>query len=222
MKQINFYGLSRSGNHAVIFWVLHNLCKEVFEIVPNQQIYVDKDRSLCYINNVANCVSDFRSNFDFSSYANVIRSYEDIETVDDFVIVRDFLNLICSRYQHYGTLLGYKKQYCLGLENVIALWKKHVLSSKVISYNEWLDSKNYRDTLGQRLSVPNVNDKTNYVSTIGNGSSFGGIKLFDKDDYLKRYRKVKLPKSMVNIILGDLELVRMNHELFQIDLENLR
>jgi hypothetical protein len=222
MKQINFYGLARSGNHAVIFWILHNLSKEIVEISKHQQIYADKEKRVCFVNNAINCISDFRNKFDASSYTYVLKSYEDIDGSEGFVIVRDFLNLVCSRYKHYGEALAYRSQYCVGLENVIALWKKHVLSSEVVSYNGWLNSKEYRDKVGEKLDIPNINDKTDYVSTIGNGSSFGGVRLFDKDNYLRRYQQIKLPQHMIDIILGDFELVRINSELFQIDLENLR
>ena len=47
-KEHIIHGLSRSGNHAIIFWIIHNLVESVEEI--DSGIYIDKNRKLCFIN----------------------------------------------------------------------------------------------------------------------------------------------------------------------------
>lgn len=216
-KIINFCGLSRSGNHAVIFWAFHNVSEKVFEI-NNHQIYVGDN--ICFFNN-CDYHTKYRDSFDLSVYPTVIKSYEDKEMPDSFVIIRDFMNLICSRYKLYGKALSLDKNYCQGLSDIISLWKQHVISKNLIFYNKWLISCEYRNEVGKMVGIPNVKDETSYVSNLGQGSSFGGIRLYNPEDYLTRSKMVDLPKDMVDKILGDNELIKMNKELFEIDLNLL-
>jgi hypothetical protein len=210
---MEIYGLARSGNHAVIFWILHNLADSFVEL-ERHQIYVSGD--ICFINNCHHHHSPFRSSFDVSPYSFVLRSYEDIDCASGgFVVVRDFMNLVCSRYRAYGSRMAFRDHYCAGLENVISLWKIHALCSSAIFYNKWLVSRDYRDLVGDMVGVPNVRDKTDYVCSIS-PSSFGM-----RGGYLSRNKLIKLPSSMVEVILSDAELVRMNKEMFGVDLGDL-
>lgn len=215
--------MSRSGNHAIIFWMCHNISDNIIE--AKDQVYFDKENKICFVNNAEIYSTEFRNNIDTKSYENIIRSYEDSEFInqdDSFVILRDFLNLVCSRYRLYHKQLGYTEKYCTGIENLIALWKRHSTSQKSILYNQWILSKSYRDEVGKIIKILNIKDNFEYVSRIGNGSSFGGVKLYKTEDYLRRYEKIKLPKDIVEVILGDKELAQINKDLFNIDIKNIR
>jgi hypothetical protein len=215
---MDVYGLARSGNHAVIFWMLHNISESLSE-VGDHQIYVNGH--VCYINNCG-YRTRFRDNFDFGPYSLVVRSHEDTDSVpSSFVVVRDFANLVCSRYRHYDGLMSHMGKG-IDLQGLIRIWKQHALSSLSISYNEWLVSKEYRDEVGVMVGIPNVRDKTDYVSSIGSGSSFGGIRLYNSSDYINRHSQVVLPKPIVDSILEDEELVRINRDFFGVNLAVLR
>jgi hypothetical protein len=221
--ELKIYGLSRSGNHAIIFWMCHNISDDIVE--AEDQVYFDKENKICFVNNAEIFSTEFRKNLDIRSYENIIKSYEDSDLIDQdnsFVILRDFLNLVCSRYKLYHKQLGYTEGYCIGIENLIALWKRHSTSKKVILYNQWILSKSYRDEVGRMVQILNIKDKFDYVSSIGNGSSFGGVKLYKSEDYLKRYEKIKLPKDVVEVILDDKELAHINKDLFNIEIKNIR
>lgn len=221
--ELKIYGLSRSGNHAIIFWMCHNISDDIIE--TEDQVYFDKENKICFVNNAEIYSTEFREKLDLKSYENIIRSYEDSDFIDQdnsFVILRDFLNLICSRYKLYHKQLGYTEKYCTGIENIITLWKKHSTSEKVILYNQWILSKEYRDKVGRMVNILNIKDNFKYVSPIGNGSSFGGVKLYKTKDYLIRYKKIKLPKDIVEVILDDKELAQINKDLFNIDIKNIR
>lgn len=201
----------------------HNISDDIIE--AEDQVYFDKENKICFVNNAEIYSTEFRNNINTKSYENIIRSYEDsdfIDQDDSFVILRDFLNLVCSRYKLYHKQLGYTKKYCTGIENLIALWKRHSTSKKAILYNQWILSKSYRDEVGRMIKILNLKDNFEYVSRIGNGSSFGGVKLCRAEDYLKRYEKIKLPKYMAEVMLDDKELVRINKDLFDIDLSNVK
>jgi hypothetical protein len=221
--ELKIYGLSRSGNHAIIFWMCHNISDDIIE--NEDQVYFDKENKICFVNNEEIYSTEFREKLDLKYYENIIRSYEDSDFIDQdnsFVILRDFLNLICSRYKLYHKQLGYTEKYCTGIENIITLWKKHSTSEKVILYNQWILSKEYRDKVGRMVNILNIKDNFKYVSPIGNGSSFGGVKLYKTKDYLIRYKKIKLPKDIVEVILDDKELAQINKDLFNIDIKNIR
>jgi hypothetical protein len=220
--ELKIYGLSRSGNHAIIFWMCHNISDDIIE--AKDQVYLDKKNKICFVNNAEIYSTEFRKSLDIKSYENIIKSYEDSDFIDQdnsFVILRDFLNLVCSRYKLYHKQLGYTEN-CTGIENLIALWKRHSTSKKVILYNQWILSKSYRDEVGRIIKILNIKDKFDYVSSIGNGSSFGGVKLYKTEDYLKRYEKIKLPKDIVEVILDDKELAQINKNLFNIEIKNIR
>jgi hypothetical protein len=201
----------------------HNISDDIIE--AEDQVYFDKENKICFVNNAEIYSTEFRNNINTKSYENIIRSYEDSDFSDQdgsFVILRDFLNLVCSRYKLYHKQLGYTKRYCTGIENLIALWKKHSTSKKAILYNQWILSKSYRDEVGRMIEILNLKDNFEYVSRIGNGSSFGGVKLYRAEDYLKRYEKIKLPKDIVEVILADEELAHINKDLFDIEIKNIR
>jgi hypothetical protein len=222
----NIYGLSRSGNHAIIFWMIHNLVDEVQDI--GHEIYIDKDRKLCYINNTGLYHRILKNNFPYDSFEYAIKSYEDrhFQTDTTIIILRDFLNLLCSRYQKYNRNkcnICLDNSYICDLYFLIQVWKQHSRSPKrIILYNEWLLSKSYRDKISKdKLNIENINDNIDYIPAIGDGSSFGKDFIIDKQSYLKRYELVDLPQHMKKIILEDQELLDINKNIFNIDIQKL-
>lgn len=212
-KTIKINGLCRSGNHAIIFWILNNI-SEVAD--AGYECYVSKNnKKICFLNNVSRIMNNINSN----EYEIVLKSYEDVYIKDCFYIIRDFLNLISSRYKKFGNQLGTNKNYLTNIEDIIKIWKKMILSDNKIIYNKWIYDKNYRDEIGQMIQVENCNDKTDYVSKIGQGSSFIGIKKDSSENYESRYEKIKLPDFIIKKILNDKELIELNKNYFKIDME---
>lgn len=221
MKTYNIYGLSRSGNHAIIFWIINNLSNSFYQL--NNGIYVSDDKKVCYINNVN--IENKLQNFIFPTeqFEYVIKSYEDtyINNETSIIIVRDFLNMLCSRYAKYH---NHKHNICLtnkyicDLHFLIDTWKNHTRSPKrIILYNTWLVSKQYRNNRFQELfNMPNTVDNISRISDIGQGSSFQ-----NNTDYLTRYKHTNLPKHMIDTIINDKELLQLNQTLFSIDIENI-
>jgi hypothetical protein len=217
MKRINFFSLCRSGHHAVIFWLINNLggCEEEVYL----QKYSNPSSGLLYYNNIGVYNPTFPEN-----YTWLITNTEDREFVsgeDNIVIVRDFYNLLASRYKKYGALLGLReKDYITNLQELIGSWKQHAKTfldfpTKGISYNAWLKSKTYRDSVAARFSVPNEIDAIDYVPNMGGGSSFVGVqKEKDIESYLHRYKQIELPESIATEVNRDAELASLNTKLF--------
>lgn len=219
-KNFHIYGLSRSGNHAIIFWIIHNLVDNVEHI--GNDIYTDRRNKLCFINNV-NIQNKF-NNYIFSSYDfnYIIRSYEDTYFDDKTtaIILRDFLNLICSRYKKYHNdkhNICLNNYYICDLHYLIQIWKQHTkASNRIILYNEWLVSKLYRDQISK-----NIIGIENSIDNIKKISAIGGSSTFEDQNYLNRYSVIDLPKHMKDIILKDSELLNLNKKLFSIDIEEI-
>lgn len=227
-KTYNVCGLSRSGNHAIIFWIIHNLVNSVKSI--GYDIYIDDNYKLCYINNCNICydhqIKNIKNNFPCSFFETTIRSYEDIEFNNDtsLIVLRDFINLLCSRYQKYKESICLSNKYICDLLRLIEVWKQHTKSPRrTIIYNKWLISKDYRNSVSYKiLDIKNTIDTINYVSKIGDGSSFDNSYERQIDiDYLTRYNQVKLPEYMIKYIISDKELLDINMELFDIDIKKI-
>ena len=220
MKTYDICGLSRSGNHAIIFWIIDNLVESIQHI--GNDIYIDKNQKVCFINNVN--IHNKLNSYIFSSYNfdYLIRSYEDMffNYQTNIIILRDFLNLICSRYKKYN---NYKHNICLNNEYIcdihylIKVWKQHTHSlEKTILYNKWCLSKTYRDKVCKNLiGIDNLVDNFDKISKIGGGSSF------ENKDYLNRYNLIDLPSHIKKIILEDNELLELNEKLFSIKIESI-
>ena len=223
-NQYNIYGLSRSGNHAIIFWIIHNLVDEVFDIGHN--IYIDKNYKLCYINNVNmyDKYNEIKINFPTDIFKNVIKSYEDLyfNKTTSVIILRDFLNLLCSRYKKYQKNICFDTKYICDLLFLIEVWKQHTRGSRIaILYNKWLVSKDYRDNICKNLlKSNNVVDKIDYIPDIGGGSSFSGTNpVDDKTVYESRHRDITLPDYMIDHLIKDTELLELNEKFFNINIK---
>lgn len=218
---INFYSLCRSGHHAIIFWFLKNIGK--YETNDPEKIYTIVDKNLYYFNNTTTFQYQYPKDYDW-----LIKNSEDVFYFygpKNFVIVRDFLNLIASRYKMWGDSIGYSSNnYITDINLLISVWKQHVSRAKrhpnnIIFYNKWILNKEYRDAVSDFIGYPNINDDTTYVPMMGNGSSFIGInKEENPNNYNQRFKQILLPENLILAILTDYELVEMNKFYFDIDL----
>lgn len=206
--------------------MIHNIVESVDHI--GYGIYIDKYKRLCFLNNANIQDKLLKDNFYTDHFLYVFRNYEDapFNKNTTIVILRDFINLVCSRYQKYGQ---YKHNLCLNsmyicdLHYLIEIWKQHTKNiNNLIIYNKWLVSKDYRDNISLSLvGIKNTIDNYTYISDIGQGSSFDKKDTKDISSYMNRYKLVKLPNHMKEIILKDDELLELNKAIFDIDIENI-
>jgi len=232
MRNLNFYGLIRSGNHAIIFWMLHNL-GEIREIKDVKKLfYKESYRKFWYtgynyyFNNVTRSqVINFPREYNL-----LIKSYEDIipdsTSENSFIILRDILNGIASRHKAYGLGLAPNNKYLTDIDVIIDMWKKHfeiiLKKQNGIIYNKWVIDKKYRDEVSIKLNIPNKIDDISFVPYIGYGSSFI---LFNKEpdnySYLTRYMQHKLPDEIIHKLVEDDELVNIHKEFFGLDFKEI-
>lgn len=225
-KEYNIYTMCRSGNHAIIFWLINNMDGYTHKI--DGCTYWNPGKGLYFYNN-CNHLDHFFNNF----YNVKICSYEDTFGFQPegginkkaIIILRDFLNMICSRYKKYGDQLGLNWSYLQDLDKIIDLWKVQakMFNNKDmfigISYNSWLTDKNYRDNICKEFGLENK-DQIDHISDIGEGSSFTGLETEkNKKNYLRRFNDVDLPSNIIEKILSDKELIQLNKQIFDIDIE---
>jgi hypothetical protein len=207
MQFVEIYGLRRSGHHAVISWLIKN-----FE----EEFGLDK---VYYINDASN--SRFASGENLNKHLLyqiwkchpkiIILSYEDVPTtvsrLEDriertkIVVVRDILNNAASRYQRAltaGTVGNYNCHMKID-ETLINMWLEHASHPDIFKYEDFLLTKSKRDELSVKFGAANL-DYTQKVNDYANGSSFVGIKLDEKQNYLNRHQMVQLPENVLELI----------------------
>ena len=219
-KEYIIYSMQRSGHHAIIFWLIENMGGYTKKI--DNCSYWNDEKELYYYNDCNHVPFQKKKKFNIC-----LRSYEDIldlpnESANNsvkIIILRDFVNMIISRYKKFGTQLGFNNYYLQNLESIIGMWKaqaKDIINQRAIGilYNKWVIDKEYRDDISKKLGFENL-DKTDYVPTMGDGSSFCGMRLeMNKDSYNQRFDKLMLPASMVAKIRLDRELAELHVKLF--------
>ena len=215
-----FCGLSRSGNHPIIYWTLDNMASH--SGLRENTIHDPKHNKYIYCNNVGECA--VRTNDEeVSRYENFIVSYEDkmIEGDNVFYICRDFLNLMASRTTKWAPN---GNGYCKNFDHLMDVWiHNHTANqNNMILYNQWVLSKRYRQQVSSKLGVPNNIDNYDRVPAEGSGSSFIGRKLeCSPTNYIQRYKKVKFNPNMVALMLENEKLLQLNEEIYGMKIPDL-
>ena len=222
------YSMQRTGHHAIIFWLVNNFGG--YKRSMETYIFWDDNSKLYYYNDC-----NHMSYYIVTNYKYLLLSYEDtykyIDHEEDdkvVIILRDFINMLASRYQKYGDKLAFNKTYLQDIDKIIDMWKQHaneVINNKkivVILYNRWIFEKDYRNQICKSLGIENKSDNISFVPEMGQGSSFCGMTVENnKDEYVNRYKKVCFSNSIKKKIREDVELIDLNKKLFNIDLDNI-
>jgi hypothetical protein len=223
-KFFDFWGIRRSGNHAIINWAMSNFVdlKNKIDIAPPNfyRYYVDE---LLFINDYDNSRAIDREHIKKGLKLNpkiVILTHEErlfSATVNsklkskNFIIVRNLENVIASYYKKEWPAAHYRKIN----RSLFDLWEYYLKSDyPKIHYDHWLTDKNYRDEIANLMGVEN-RDITNIVTNQGGGSSFIGLNLDSSDRLLNRFSQVDLPDSIIDLIV---EYGSRNPEYCNLDL----
>jgi hypothetical protein len=190
LKIIQLYGLRRSGTHALVGWLKHNFTSALHS------------NRFCFLNDVVEMRERFVTNFEYSkkNCDVLINTYEDTSSNLDLisepshkiVLIRDIFNLAASRIKRGTDDMKVD-------ENFVNLWLEHSQSTNLFKYEDFLLNKEKRDELCLKLDVDNL-DHTEEVLPNGFGSSFIGIKLDTKENYLNRYKMVEFSDNVVKLL----------------------
>lgn len=222
--EYSFYGLRRSGNHAVLEWLTINLGQSrEREVKKKNRIIIYGDS--CYINelNTYN-KDDIKKDIEYckEEYKNMIISYEDLkpdfnihgtENFKKIVIIRDIENLFASRYKRWVDtgINGMEID-----EEVIKKWKIISDCEKdgflLIKFENWVSSKEYRDNICEKLQIKNL-DITDTITNFGNGSSFTGRKKIPTaQDLINRKNQIELPKETIDRLKSE-DIIEIRRKL---------
>jgi len=217
---VSFCGLSRSGNHPIIYWYLDNIATH--ESLRENTVHDPRNGKYLFCNNVGECAIR-TDDEEVSLYDKLIFSYEDkmIDGKNVFYICRDFLNLMASRVTKWPPN---GNNYCKDLDDIMDCWiHNHTRNPQnCIFYNEWILSAKYRDNIAKKLSISNDIDQYDRVPAEGSGSSFIGRELeCSPTGYLERYKKVEFDKRMKAQILRNDRLIELNEEIYGMEIPDL-
>lgn len=235
-NQKSFYrisGMRRSGNHAVINWILKQL-----------------SGATCYNNNMGpfhppeNTIIKKFSIRGFSKF-NLLVSLEDKWCKDAFLefnplkfgqakkqfnilILRDPYNMFASRWvwkDDFGLLFREDKSH---QKMIIDLWKDHARtflkwqgdkeSVRIpLNYNRWFEEKDYRKSIAVQLDLKFTDAGKEDVTNYGHGSSFDGRDLHKQASNLKVLERWKgtIDDPIYRGLFEDEELKELARNIFQ-------
>jgi hypothetical protein len=206
-NELRVLGMRRSGNHAVIEWLMKSFGGPGFHlnnVPPGQNAYRHRDQYPEPHDSERYTERMRMARFGRFEPLNVlVRSYEDFEPGDvfreaseplhdlyygktgkfrDVLILRDPFNLFASRMK------SGKVATKPGIEQ-IELWLRHARFAVesaghdnfvLIKFDDWARSIEYRHALQKRFSLEPKEISTEKVSTFGGGSSFDGTAMDGK------------------------------------------
>ena len=226
MKEIRFFAMMRSGQHAVINWLLAQLPEpHTFfndPLYPTQAfgVKLSKPDDLFLVYNIEDRF--ISAGIEECKEKIYDHSKERDGNIINVLVLRDPFNMFASRYAREITrknLTTGEKQHesitnCswspLGgwtSQQAFECWKDHVKEisnpsniNLIINYNSWATDKEYRKEIANFFEVE-FNDKAfDKMSIIqGEGSSFDGINRTENSKVLVRYKKYKYDKYFMSL-----------------------
>jgi hypothetical protein len=233
-KIIHFIGMARSGNHAVINWILQKHDNPIFlnnrndvnspflklhqNNYDDEQIMLTQDYNLMVISSEFDSLEKYlKLKWELKNESKKIIPMNDILHI---FIVRDPFNLFASRMSHVRPYAHIKniKKFCeewktyarefLGITNYIP-------NKLPISYNKWFSNKRYRRKLTKTIGGSDV-DSVNNITSYGNGSSFDKMKFNGKANQMKVLERWKhyARNELFLEMLEDKELMKLSNKIF--------
>ena len=204
---IRFFGMRRSGIHALNNWIISHLEGRVF-YVNDAPIIKNSIKREC---NNLNCLGDasyshitkgnidnkdcvFLSHEDgdflktLSTPPNQDNVYGEFDKYSDIFLVRNPYNLFCSRAEAFNNGLRHNTYSSVedknSFDSLVALWKemaRNLLKPQGnevgIYYDDWHVNQGYRKDICKKLGLSFTDKGKHLVSGWGWGSSFDGMKV---------------------------------------------
>lgn len=241
MVEIKIFSLMRSGQHAIIDWILNQLSGKIVYI--NDILHPDckqyHNTKLCNEKETDYLIYNLEDRFITAGEQEASRVIfrHNSDRIIKILIIRDPYNLFASRYARQTTRINpitgeYQHEEISkcrwtplkGWTSQAALkcWKDHAIEAikptkvdLVIKYNEWFQNKEYRKKIADYLNLNFTDEGIEHISDVGEGSSFDGIKYQNNAKEMKvlqRYKKYKYDNYYISLF--DEEIRKMTKEIF--------
>lgn len=242
-NEIKVVGLKRSGNHAVINWILSQCSGEKLflnNVAPQKDPF-----KTCCPDQGSGAIRPDKKERDWLIY-----SYEDcyLDEINSpkflkrheqwlgrseknytLLILRDPFNFFASRMKWVGEEDRITLDFSGTLEKrvLIGLWKSyareylrqtHYLNNEVIAvnYNRWFSDKNYRAELAQELGLDFTDKGFAEVPAVGGGSSFDKMEFDGCANEMRVFDRWRafVSDPTYRSIFTDREIIHLSDEVF--------
>ena len=207
---ISFYGMRRSGNHAVAEWLLR--CLSQCDERVNVQLKLVAYGNSCYVNAINQYSSsmELRADLQFVAltYENILITHEDVSTcfstkythgLKKIVVIRDIRDLVASRLKSMSKALKKNQHYFQIDDKFFSRWLEHASAQAknkivLIKFEEWVSSAEYQEQICDELGVKNFRCPST-VTNHGGGSSFSGKeKVPTSSELSSRRHQIDIPE----------------------------
>jgi hypothetical protein len=243
-KEIRFVGMKRSGNHAILNWIVRQtpglvcyyndvdinaspLNKMIESHYKNLWLNIPAGsqvrRKPCVISSFEDCKPE--DVFGESNLFNLQHHFRKNNELYEVLIIRDPFNLFASRFFHRS----HRKSFIANpkiLYDLVDLWKlyayeylhktNYLKNNKiVINYNLWVKDKNYRQKLAKNLNLVFTDQGFEEVAVHGQGSSFSKTQIKDAS-YLKVFERWRELENdpLYCSIFNDSEVIALSQQIF--------
>lgn len=234
------FGLRRSGNHYIIYWLLKNLARRPiseFERWDEKTTSVagiqhdsglfHAERGIYFYNN---CYPQFEEIDRIDTDKTEIFSFEDLDLTrvpkmrrvdSSLLILRCPLNLLASHYQRQSS---FPQEY----ESLIPIYQREFLNETsflpnklCVNYNRFHSEHTYTRRFARKFNINPILDLET-IPPFGRGSSFVGTEFDRLKDMNTRYKKFTHNpdfRSVIARLATQPETVRRTIEIFGYDLK---
>lgn len=233
-KEIRVVGLSRSGNHAIINWILR---QQKGEKVFLNDVALLETQYYKYINNPQKLDSHLDA-FIYSYEDHPLNRVDSHFLVDkkansefvkvkqrfDILILRDPFNLFASRLNSKVPLqpkcrwLTFPDLWIMHAEEYLGITNYLRHNKIIINYNQWCNNQVYRQELAKRLELDFSDEGFEEVPTVGKGSSFDGLSYYGRAsemDVLQRW-KTMMNNDQYIALFADRKILKLSERIFGI------
>lgn len=229
--RIGVFSIARSGHHAIVHWMAKGLNKGVMHFANINEDFDPRRINVYGDGDIIHNTIYSIENFDLQGFSEIFA-----DTFDMIVLViRDPYNQIASSLKkgHNLAVLDrpfepskpYAKWFCQSMSRLEMMkqYMRHVLgdenrineSFKVVNYNYWFASPEYRKKIADELDITDNKEGVEEVLGFGGGSSFSKRKYNRKAsqmDVLNRWRDYAEDERFASLL--DNELSSLSERAF--------
>lgn len=239
----NFYclfGLTRSGNRALCYWLQSMIKNSIFvNNVNDENVSYDKLSKNIITSQNTKLYSEFTIP-DFSIDQTLILFYEnkkinEMTTIlknsmpeknNIIIVIRNPYNYLASKLHIFNRKKLHRNELIQNLKHDIEMWKQYynecfMYPENVIVFDEWVISEEYRKKISKKLQL--VYNSENIFKVNGRG-----VSLFDKNEFispesvLTRYTIFKKDENYIKHVIEDNELKIMWNNILNMFCSSLK